>query len=309
MNKPLVTVMVPLYNHARFIETCLDSIKDDPWPNKEVVIIDDGSSDGSTDVVRKWHERQGSSPFTRFELITRPNKGLTRTINELIANSRGDYLVLIASDDYLLPGGIGARLEYLQSHPEKLAVFSDCTVVDDAGATIHDSGIRDLWGGRVELLANPEVMDLELIFNWCVPGPVFMAHRELYEKVGLYNEDLLVEDWDMYIRICAQGLLGFVPGQVAAYRYHSENTVTNVEKTIAVNKCHIKSAWKHAWAFTGIRRYGLLYKHYKIRETIAGQEGRRFAGLYAEKMSKLLRRLSIKPYRRLVATLICPDSV
>lgn len=309
MKSALVSIMVPLFNHAKYIETCLDSIRDECWPAKEVLIVDDGSTDGSAEIVRAWYERQEKSLFTRFELTSRPNKGLTPTINELIAMSSGDYLVLLASDDYLLPGGIASRVEYLQSHPEKLAVFSDCIVVDDAGKTTHDSGIRDLHGGRLHILSDPELMDLELIFNWCVPGPVFMAHRDLYKKVGSYDENLVVEDWDMYLRICAQGLLGFVMGPVAAYRYHGESTICSGEKWVELDKCHTQSAWRHAWSFTGLRRYGLLYRHFMIKHKVASHERRKFTAFYSKKIAVILRRKSIKRYQRLVESLTPPTTV
>lgn len=303
MNSPLVSILVPLYNHAKYIEACLDSIRDEVWPVREVVIVDDGSSDDSAAIARAWYERQEKSVFVRFELVSRPNKGLTRTINELIAMANGEYLVLLASDDFLLPGGISSRVDYLQTHPDKLAVFSDCIVVDETGKTTHDSGISDLHGGRLHVLGNPELMDLELIFNWCVPGPVFMAHRDLYKRLGGYDENFQVEDWDMYLRICAQGLLGFVPGSVAAYRFHGENTICSEEKCLELDKCHAQSAWRHAWSFTGLRRYGLIYKHFMLRNKVASQEHRKLTAFFAKNMAKILRRISIKRYQRLVETL------
>jgi glycosyltransferase involved in cell wall biosynthesis len=308
LDHPLVSILIPLYNHARYIEVCLDSIRNDPWPAKEVLIVDDGSTDESVQVAQDWYDRHPDSGLVRFELKSRPNKGLTPTINELTRMAAGDYLVLLASDDFLLPGGIGSRVEYLRSHPDKLAVFSDCLVVDDNGKVLHESGIRDLHGGRLHVLENPELMDLELIFNWCVPGPVFMAHRELYRQLGGYDENLVVEDWDMYLRICARGLLGFVPGPVAAYRYHGGNTICSGEKCIALDKCHIRSAWRQAWSFSGLRRYGLLYQHFRLRHKVATQERRKVAAYVAKNIAKMLRRVSIKPYRRLVEKLPPPPA-
>ena len=303
MNHPLVSILVPLYNHAHYVEVCLDSIREARWPAKELIIIDDGSTDQSADVVRQWYERQLKTEFVRFELTSRPNRGLTRTINELISMASGDYLVLLASDDYLLPEGIASRVEYLQNHPDKLAVFSDCVVVDEGGKVIRDSGIAGMHGGRLNVLGDPDLMDLELIFNWCVPGPVFMAHRDLYRTLGGYDENLVVEDWDMYLKICSRGLLGFIPGPVAAYRYHGGNTICSPEKCLELDKCHIRSAWKYAWSFTGLRRHGLLYQHFRLKHKVAVQERRKVAAFCAKNMAKILRRKSVKPYQRLVAGL------
>lgn len=107
MNKPdapLVSVLVPLYNHARYVNRCLDSVLEDGYSRVEIIIIDDGSKDDSAALAQKWFEKQDSLPIERFELESRPNKGVTRSLNELITKARGDYLILLASDDYLLPG-------------------------------------------------------------------------------------------------------------------------------------------------------------------------------------------------------------
>lgn len=300
MSQNLVSVLIPLYNHTRYIQACLESIRDDGWSNKEVLIIDDGSTDGSAEVAKAWYREQKPSNWTRFELISRPNRGLTRTLNELVGMASGQYLLLLASDDLLVPKGIASRVAYLQSHKDKLAVFGDCIVVDDKGIKTHESGIRDLYGGHVEMLANPELMDLELIYNWCVPGPGFMAHRDLYERLGGYDENLVVEDWDMYLRIAAHGMLGFIPQQVAAYRYHGENTVASRDKCIALSKCHIKSTWKYAWAFRGFKRLGLLYQHFRMKHEIAVIEGHSFTALYCRKIHKKLRKFTLERYKHLV---------
>ena len=135
----------------------IDSVLAQTFSDFEVLVIDDGSTDQSVDVVRQWYERQPKTEFVRFELTSRPNRGLTRTINELISMASGDYLVLLASDDYLLPEGIVSRVEYLQNHPDKLAVFSDCVVVDEGGKVIRDSGIADMHGGRLNVLGDPDL--------------------------------------------------------------------------------------------------------------------------------------------------------
>jgi glycosyltransferase involved in cell wall biosynthesis len=181
---PLVSIIIPLYNHARYIERCLDSIADDAYPNTEIIMIDDGSRDDSHAVVERWRESRGTAFHGEFCFIRRENRGVTRTLNELVSRASGEFVAVLASDDYLLPGGIAARVEYLRAHPEKMAVFADCTVVDEHEVCLHASGLSDIYGAQKEYLANDELLPYELIINWCVPGPVFMARRELYDLVG-----------------------------------------------------------------------------------------------------------------------------
>jgi glycosyltransferase involved in cell wall biosynthesis len=302
---PLVSVLVPLYNHARYVRRCLDSVLEDGYPRIEIIIIDDGSKDDSAALARRWFEEQNPARIESFELISRPNKGVTRTVNELIGKARGEYLVLLASDDFLLPEGITTRLGYLRSHPDKLAVFSDCIVADDSGAKTHESGIANLYKGHVENLMNDNLLPVELIFNWCVPGPGFMAHQTLFERVGLYDESLAVEDWDMYLRILAQGLLGFIPRPSAAYRWHGSNSVSNKAVTLKQYDSLMRTAWKNHQFFKGTLRFGMLYRYYHLRQDCAalrgaflGRSRRRVYKLLCRPIFNLVYRLTVLRYRR-----------
>jgi glycosyltransferase involved in cell wall biosynthesis len=304
ISTPLVSILVPLYNHSRYIRRCLDSILEDGYPHREIIIIDDGSKDDSVAVARQWYEQQAPQQIERFVLDSRPNKGVTRTFNELVSKAQGEYLILLASDDYLLPGGIGARIEYLQQHPSKLAVFGDCIVVDENGTKTHNSGIVDLHGGHIECLKNDKLIALELIYNWCIPGPGFMARRSLYEQIGPYDEKLTVEDWDMYLRISASGLLGFIPNPVAAYRFlHGSNSCLNENtKTVHLDSL-MHTAWKNSWVFRGLERYGLLYRYFKLKKFKALQQGNAILKVFSNMMCELLYSVSVRRYKKIVTGL------
>lgn len=299
---PLVSVLIPLYNHARYVNRCLDSVLEDGYPRIEIIIIDDGSKDNSATLAQQWFEKQDHSLAERFELVSRPNKGVTRTLNELVSMARGEFVILLASDDFLLPGGIEARLEYLKLHPQKSAVFGDCIVVDDNGIKTRNSGIVDLYGGHIECLVREDLLALELVFNWCVTGPGFMARRDMYEEIGLYDETLAVEDWDMYLRISSRGLLGFIPCHVAAYRYHGGNAVLNENMRAAQLDSLMQTAWKNSRAFKGILRLGLLYKHFSLKQNTAGVQASAIKKYFNRKICKLLHKLSVRRYKRIIDT-------
>jgi glycosyltransferase involved in cell wall biosynthesis len=303
-SQPLVSVLVPIYNHARYVKHCLDSVLEDGYPRLEIIIIDDGSQDDSAALAQQWFNGQAPLLIERFMLDSRPNKGVTRTLNELVGKARGEYIILLASDDYLLPGGIAARLEYLRLHPVKLAVFGDCIVVDDGGNKTHDSGIIDLYGGHSECLENDDLRALELIFNWCVTGPGFMARKELFDQVGLYDETLIVEDWDMYLRIAARGLLGFIPQPVSAYRYHGGNSVVNETVKVAQLSSLMRTAWKNHHAFRGLLRLGLLYKYFYLKQYIAVLQRHPLRKHINRRICKLLYRFSLHRYKKIINNLV-----
>ena len=103
---PLVSILIPLYNHERFISQCLDSIINDPYPSKEIIVVNDGSTDHSLATVQKWYLKNRDKLSGLFTLKTRGNMGLCRTLNELVSIAQGEYIAVLASDDFLLPGGL-----------------------------------------------------------------------------------------------------------------------------------------------------------------------------------------------------------
>lgn len=118
---PLVSVLIPAYNHARFVQRCLDSVLEDPYPCKEIVIIDDGSSDATGEKIAQWIATHGHRLPVQF--VQRDNRGVAATLNELALRARGDYLRIVASDDYLIPGESKCRLAISRGiHPSWLSL-------------------------------------------------------------------------------------------------------------------------------------------------------------------------------------------
>ena len=194
---PLVSVLVPLYNHEAYIGQCLDSILSDTYPCKELVIIDDGSSDGSAEVARQWQEKNSEKLSGGVTFISRDNRGISRTLNDLIGLSKGEYFALVASDDYLLLDGIRIRVDYLLAHPDKKLVLCDYTVVDKSGMVLYQSGIEDYYHGDKRCLAHEELIAYEIIYRWSISGPVYLYRKEAFPLIGGYDERLIVEDWDI----------------------------------------------------------------------------------------------------------------
>jgi glycosyltransferase involved in cell wall biosynthesis len=297
--KPLVSILISLYNHERFISQCLDSIINDPYPSKEIIVLNDGSTDNSLDTVQKWHIKNNDKLSGLFTLKTRGNMGLCRSLNELVSMAQGEYIALLASDDFLLPGGIQARVDYLREHPDKLAVFADCTVVDDNGNLIHKSGIEDLFRGRKRYLMNENLCGYELVFHWCVPGPVFMARRETYQMIGLYDETILVEDWDYYLRLASKNALGFMDYTVAAYRLHDTNMVKMISKSDWID-WPLDTITKNIDRFTGIKRFILIVgKIRKIGEKYCFN-GKFITGITYRMLAKLLEKIVSTIYEKMV---------
>ncbi|MBB4132673.1 glycosyltransferase [Xanthomonas sp. 3075] len=225
---PLVSVLIPAFNHAQFVQRCLDSVLEDPYPCKEIVIIDDGSSDATGEKIAQWIAIHGHRLPVQF--VQRDNRGVAATLNELVLRARGDYLRLGASDDYLLAGGLDAQVLYLRVHPQKLAVIGDARVVDQQGKMLHGSAMRDLHRVNTDAYRSESGIRRAVIQQWAVSGAVALLRRSAFDARTGWDESLRIEDWDFFLRLAARNALGFVDVPVCAYRLHGNN----LSKTVNV---------------------------------------------------------------------------
>lgn len=216
---PLVSMLIPAFNHERFITRCLDSVLEDPYPSKEILIIDDGSTDDTALRIDEWVAAHGHALPVIYRW--RENRGIAATLNELVSLARGEFLRLGASDDYLLPGGLEAQVDYLCAHPHKAAVIGDAIVVDRDGRTLHESSMGDLY--RVDKRLYDTSIRRAVINRWAVSGAVTLVRREALAADASWSEELRIEDWDFFLRLAARDALGFIDVRVCAYRLHGGN--------------------------------------------------------------------------------------
>jgi glycosyltransferase involved in cell wall biosynthesis len=221
MSAPLVSILIPAFNHERFVQRCLDSVLDDPWPAKELLIIDDGSTDATGERIAAWVAGHARDIPVRF--VRRPNRGVAATLNELAAMAQGEFLRLGASDDYFLPGGLQAQVRYLEAHPDKQAVVGDSIVVDTHDRLLHDSGMCGLHRADKRLYLSDAGIRRAVIGRWAIGGPVTLLRRGVLAQFGGWSAGLRIDDWDFFLRLAARDALGFVDVRVCAYRVHQAN--------------------------------------------------------------------------------------
>jgi len=257
-NQPLVSCLIPFYNHNHFIKRTLDSILEDTYSNKEIIIINDGSSDKDDSSITTWissHKDQ-----IKINYISRKNIGLTKTLNELIGIAKGKYIVLCASDDYLINNTITNRVAILEKNPHKLLLLSDAIVVDNNNNKTHNSSLTELYTADLEKYYSDDGLKEEIINQWSIAGATHLINKDLYDKVGLYNEDLIVEDFDFFLRVSAKNYILFDNQQVSAYRQHETNVSNDKEKEYKMKKDLYNAASTHLNLFQEPHKTMLLDK-------------------------------------------------
>lgn len=214
----LVSILIPVFNHEKYIEECLTSIINLTHANIEVLICDDGSIDNSLSIIKSWCSQH---PELDVRIFSQENKGVCHTLNRLLNEASGEFITLCASDDVLLPDSISLRLAAMHSDPAIEAVIGDAVVINGDSVEVNRSAMKSLYNANFSALAARP--SRELVFNWSVVGPTLLAKRSLYNKIGMYDPDLQVEDRDFYLRALAINCLKFIPEIVAKYRVHSDN--------------------------------------------------------------------------------------
>ncbi len=210
--EPTVSVVVPSYNHASFIQTTLRSIFNQTLPPAELLVIDDGSADGSPSIIE--HALQ-DCPFP-CELIAQPNHGLCATLNEGLARTRGKYFAYLSSDDVWLPEFLAARVSRLDATPQAVLAYGHCFLIDEQNKIIDCTCD---WAPYAD--GNAREMLLQQTF--APMSPTVLYHRAKLEREG-WDEQAKLEDYDLYLRLSTRGDFAFDPRVLSAWRQHEQNT-------------------------------------------------------------------------------------
>lgn len=205
-----VSVVVPSFNHARFIGTTLRSIMQQTlWP-ATLLVIDDGSSDDSPAIIERT---LNECPFS-CEFIVRDNRGLCATLNEGFEKTRGDYFAYLGSDDLWLPNFLKARVQLLESRPNAVLAYGHTYFVDEENRVVDCTAD---WASY----ADGDVREMLL----ATTAP--MSPTVLYRRSALgqqrWDERSKLEDYDLYLRLSAEGPFAFDPRVLSGWRRHSSN--------------------------------------------------------------------------------------
>jgi len=205
-----VSVVVPSYNHAQFIETTLRSImKQTLWPAK-LLVIDDGSSDNSPAVIDRV---LADCPFP-CELVARGNRGLSATLNEGFARTSGEYFAYLGSDDLWLPDFLNARVSLLESQHGAVLAYGHAYFIDEQNTIIDCTAD---WARY----ADGDVREM-LLQTTAPMSPTVLYRREALEQ-NRWDEASELEDYDLYLRLSDAGSFAFDPRVLSAWRRHSSN--------------------------------------------------------------------------------------
>ena len=231
-----ISIVVPTYNQARYLPMCLDSIWFQDYPDIEIVIVDDGSTDGTAEVLerylaalaeektsfasnydenlgvveRTWHLRYPAEGRRVVHLANEANQGLSRTLNNGFRACTGTYCTFIASDDMLLPSMASTLHAALVENDADFA-YADMHIVDDDGRILRR-------------FALPDYTFEDAFCRWYLCGICKLYKRGLHERLGYFDPEVVSQDHEMYLRFAMNGArFVHVPKVLASVRVHDRD--------------------------------------------------------------------------------------
>ncbi|MBL8014066.1 MAG: glycosyltransferase, partial [Candidatus Omnitrophica bacterium] len=212
MKNPLVSVIIPTYNRSALIGESLKSALGQSYKNIEIIVVDDGSTDNTRDVVAAF--------APAVEYIYKPNSGPAATRNVGIAKARGEFVAFLDSDDLWEPAKIEKQLQCFEENPQAAMVSSNFRYIDGKGRIIKDPGSEPGYQPSDFIIKDM----LRVRFPFATPA--FLIKKEIFAKIGTFNERLRIsEDLDLLIRIGTNYQVGYVDEVLVSVRMHDSHSM------------------------------------------------------------------------------------
>ncbi len=214
-----VSVLLPVYNSRRYLDEAIGSILRQTFSDFELIAVDDGSTDGSGEILKKHAARD-----SRVKIISRPNTGIAGALNDAIAAATGEFFARMDGDDIANPTRFEMQVRFLREHPEVVLLGSRVRLIDPFGVALYESSHK---------LVHDEI-EQEMLngIGWAVVHPVAMMRAAAVRMAGGYRpERVPTEDLDLFLRMSEIGKVANLPDILLEYRqHHASANHTRVEE-------------------------------------------------------------------------------
>ena len=263
--KGLVSVVIPSYNRAYIVGHAIESVLRQTYPNVEVVVIDDGSTDDTARVVQAFDER--------VRYIYQPNAGIAVARNSGITAARGEFIAFLDSDDVWLPWKLEAQMAVLRQRPEVGMVWTDMTAVDESGDVVEAEYLRTFYKASFKHTQLERICEPAGMLRAFFPGapqsaaahPVYtgeiwshmfmgnvvhtstvVVRREWALRIGGFDLDMRPagEDYDFHFRITRCGPVAFIDAPSILYRVNAQDQVTAPHVVVHIARGNLKTVMR-----------------------------------------------------------------
>lgn len=244
----LISVIIPAYNAEKTIQETIGSVLQQTFTDFEIIVVDDGSSDSTVDVVSNITD-------SRVKVIAGSHAGASASRNLGFVRSMGEFVAFLDADDIWTPDKLEAQLAALKNNPKAYVAYSWTNFIDEEGKFLRK-------GSRATCIGN--VYDKILVANFLGNGSNVLIKREAIETVGGYDESLSAgQDRDLYIRLAAQYEFVVVPSPQNLYRVSQKSISSNITNSQVARLQVIEKAFENAPGSLKYLKRLSLSNHYK----------------------------------------------
>ena len=234
MPDPLVSIGIPSYNHEKYISETIESILNQTFQDFEIIITDDGSSDNTVNVIKKF-----SDPRIKL-FVFDENQGACKALNNCIINSKGEYFAYVSSDDIWKHDKLEKQVKFLNENPSIQAVFTKVEVIDEDGKKFEDDKHFYANVFDQENLSRDKWLNQFFYRGNIICHPSIMIRKTVYDDIGLYDERMAnLPDFDMWIRFCLKYNLHIYDEKLTKFRVRKdEENVSGNKPTTWIRRKH-----------------------------------------------------------------------
>jgi glycosyltransferase involved in cell wall biosynthesis len=215
MEQATVSVVIPVYNNEAYIAAAVDSVLAQTRPPTEIIVVDDGSTDGTAAALETHRNR--------IKYVYQKNRGEPAARNRGIQESTSEFIAFLDGDDLWRPNKLELQMAYLRLHPNCALVYTDMSTFNETG--ILDASVKDRLGMFLPSGRIFPALFMRALFG---SGSVILR-KECVGKVGYFDEDLLVgSDYEMWLRVARHFDLGVVDQPLLMYRFHSAMSTSRI---------------------------------------------------------------------------------
>jgi glycosyltransferase involved in cell wall biosynthesis len=242
----LVSVIIPTYNRVQYICEAIDSVLAQTYNNTEVIVVDDGSTDNTRDIIQQYD--------SKVKYIFQNNAGPSAARNNGIKQSSGELIAFLDSDDIWLAEKLELQIELMRQSQYIGLVSCGIYIIDASGKIISDPVIKGNYKNRKSFVK--ELM----VHNIIGGGSAILIKKECLNRIGLFNEDLWVgEDWNMWLRIAKNYEVKFVEKPLVKYRIHGNNLHKNLAKIKVDGKRNVLENIEKWRIISRMKAYSYIY--------------------------------------------------
>jgi glycosyltransferase involved in cell wall biosynthesis len=293
---PLVSIIVPCYNHEKYIEECILSIVNQSYENIEIIVIDDGSKDKSAEILEQLAKKYD------FYFETQVNQGVAKTLNKCLSYTTSNLVVSISSDDVLMPNAVSDFVsKYIEMDGNFSLIFGDSFLINDDSEVIKINKLRNIANEneslyfatfldffkyyRKDLLNSTYIGSYSSFLTGNYLSVGMMYNKQVLISIGGWNESLKLEDHELWLRLSKINKFEYTNTIVSKYRFHENNTIKQYKEHLAINtaemllsekafikKYNTKNSWNKAYndnllRFLKYRKFKSFINYYDFKSS------------------------------------------